>query len=47
MMPPEQHRRGAIELIANRVAAALKEELAEIAAQLAARDERGVTLTVE
>ena len=39
MTPPDSIDDRTIELIANRVAAALREELAEIAAQLAARDD--------
>jgi hypothetical protein len=46
MTPPDGIDDHTIELIANRVAAALKEELLEIVAQLAARDGAGSTLTV-
>ena len=47
MTPPDSIDDRTIELIANRVAAALREELAEIAAQLAARDDAESTLTVD
>ena len=47
MTPPDSIDDRTIELIANRVAAALREELAEIAAQLAARDDAQTTLTVD
>lgn len=47
MTPPGSIDDRTIELIANRVAAALREELAEIAAQLAARDDAQTTLTVD
>jgi transposase-like protein len=47
MTPPDSIDERTIELIANRVAAALKEELVEIAAQLVARDGAEGTLTVD
>jgi transposase-like protein len=47
MTPPDGIDEHTIELIANRVAAALREELAEIAAQLAARDDAQTTLSVD
>jgi transposase-like protein len=47
MTPPESIDERTIELIANRVAAALRDELLEIAAQLAARDDAHSTLTVD
>jgi transposase-like protein len=46
MTPPDGIDDHTIELIANRVAAALKEELLEIVAELAARDGARSTLTV-
>lgn len=47
MTPPDSIDDRTIELIANRVAAALKEELSEIAAQLAGRNDAESTLTVD
>ena len=47
MTPSDSIDDRAIELIANRVAAALRQELAEIAAQLAARVDSQSTLTVD
>ena len=46
-MPPDSIDERTIELIANRVAAVLREELAEIAAQLVTRDDARGTLTVD
>ena len=47
MMPPDSIDERTIELIANRVAAVLRDELAEIAAQLVTRDDAHGTLTVD
>lgn len=46
MTPPDGIDERTIELIANRVAAALRDELIEITAQLAAREDAGSALTV-